>query len=76
VSSRGRGEYRLLCFSLYATNISFCHLGLEPPRLSPHEIVSPPRKYPKRKHSKLRIRKSLEFVGNSRVMVSRSHAVI
>jgi hypothetical protein len=48
-----RGGYRLLCFSLYATNISFSHLGLEPPRLSPREIVSPARKYPKRKHSKL-----------------------
>jgi hypothetical protein len=48
-----RGEYRLLYFSLYASNISFSHLGLEPPRISPREIVSPPRKYPKRKHSKL-----------------------
>jgi hypothetical protein len=25
-----RGEYRLLCFSLYTTNISFCYLGLDP----------------------------------------------
>jgi hypothetical protein len=68
-NKRRRGEYRLLCFSLYATNISFCHLGLEPPRLSPREIVSPARKYPKRK-------KSLEFVGNGGVVVFRSHAVI
>jgi hypothetical protein len=53
VSSNRRGEYRLLCFSFYATNIAFCYLGLEPPRLSLREIVSPPRKYPKRKYSKL-----------------------
>jgi hypothetical protein len=30
MSSRGRGEYKLLRFSLYATNISFCYLGLDP----------------------------------------------
>jgi hypothetical protein len=53
MSNRGRGEYRLLYFSFYTTNIDFCHLGLEPPQLSPREMVSPPRKYPKKKYSKL-----------------------